>query len=82
MGFMAGADLPALLSDSRALKLPLTFVIGEHDEWVPERPLRQVIEQSFPAAEVLAWPGGRLLHDAAPQAAAALVLERLARCPA
>ena len=82
INFMAAADLEALQVDGRALKMPLTFVIGTQDAWVPERPLRQLIAAAFPAAEVLAWPGGHLLHEADPTRAAALVLERLARCAA
>jgi len=82
MNFMAAADLEPLQADGRALKMPLTFVLGTQDAWVPERPLRQVIAAAFPAAEVLAWPGGHLLHETDPARAAALVLERLARCAA
>ena len=82
MNFMAVADLEALQVDGRALALALTFVLGTHDAWVPEGPLRKVIAAAFPAAEVLAWPGGHLLHEAEPARAAALVLERLARCQA
>ena len=82
MGFMAAADLPALLDTGHCLQLPLTFVIGEQDPWVPQKPLRRVIADSFPQAELLAWPGGHLLHEAAPERAAALVLERLQRAVA
>jgi len=79
MGFMAAADLPSLLDTGHCLAMPLTFVVGEQDEWVPKRPLLRVIATSFPAAEVLPWPGGHLLHEATPDRAAALVLERLER---
>jgi magnesium chelatase accessory protein len=79
MGFMAGADLPAMLRDAPRLAIPITFVLGAGDPWVPERPLRRVIAQAFPQAELLVWPGGHLLHETEPARAAALILATLER---
>lgn len=82
MGFMAGADLPALLDAASLLAIPTTFVLGAQDPWVPERPLRAVIARRFPAAKVLRWEGGHLLHEAEPARAAALLREALAQAAA
>ncbi|MDK0536487.1 hypothetical protein P6P38_14590, partial [Clostridium perfringens] len=42
MGFMAAADLPALLPACAALRCPAAFVIGAQDHWVPGAALRPV----------------------------------------
>jgi magnesium chelatase accessory protein len=52
-------------------------VLGSSDAWVPERPLRAVIARAFPAAEVLTWPGGHLLHEERGDEAATLILDTL-----
>jgi magnesium chelatase accessory protein len=77
MGFMAAADLPALLSEGERLPCPPTFVLGASDAWVPERPLRAVIERAFPGAKMLTWPGGHLLHEERGGEATALILDTL-----
>ena len=77
MGFMAAADLPALLGEGARLPCRPTFVLGTSDAWVPERPLRAVIERAYPAAEVQCWPGGHLLHEEQGEKAAALILDTL-----
>jgi magnesium chelatase accessory protein len=82
MGFMAGADLPGLLDAARGLAIPTTFVLGAQDPWVPQRPLRAVIARRFPAATVLCWEGGHLLHEAEPAGAAALLRETLSQVAA
>jgi magnesium chelatase accessory protein len=82
MGFMAGADLPGLLDAASGLAVPATFVLGAQDPWVPERPLRAVIARRFPAATILRWEGGHLIHEEAPARAAALLREVLARAVA
>jgi magnesium chelatase accessory protein len=73
MGFMAAADLPGLLDEAKSLTVPMTFVIGSYDHWIPERPLRAVIERAFPAATVIGWEGGHLLHEVRHVEAAALL---------
>ncbi|MFM8677635.1 MAG: alpha/beta fold hydrolase, partial [Burkholderiaceae bacterium] len=64
--FMAGADLPSLLTRSHALTLPTSFLLGAQDAWVKELPLKNVIRSSFPTADVTTWPGGHLLHEERP----------------
>jgi pimeloyl-ACP methyl ester carboxylesterase len=63
MGFMAAADLPRLVEEARTLTIPTTFVIGSHDYWIPERPLRDVIARAFPSATTIRWEGGHLMHE-------------------
>jgi len=81
MGFMAAADLPALLGAGARLPCQPSFVLGALDAWVPERPLRAVIERAFPAGEVQSWPGGHLLHEERGDEAAALILDTLRGMP-
>jgi len=78
LGFMAAADLPALIKAGPTLKTPPTFVLGTRDAWVPEAPLSAAIARGFPQATVHRWPGGHLLHEEMPGDAAALVRQRLA----
>lgn len=78
MGFMAAADLDALLVEARALAPQCHFVLGEQDAWVPATALRRVITRALPGAGTEAWAGGHLLHEVEPERAAALVLQRLA----
>ena len=80
MGFMAAADLPALLPACAALPCPAAFVIGRQDHWVPGAALRAVLARYFAGAEIEDWPGGHLLHEVDPARATARVLEALARC--
>jgi len=79
MGFMAAADLPALLSEGARLPCPVTFVLGSVDTWVPENALRPLIARAYPQADVQRWAGGHLLHEAQPAQAAALLLAVLER---
>ena len=67
MGFMAGADLPSVLSRGTRLTVPIHFLVGADDAWVREGPLRRVIQDSFPAASTTVWPGGHLLHEERPE---------------
>jgi magnesium chelatase accessory protein len=79
MGFMAAADLPALLEETRGRPdIKATLVLGTQDYWVPEQPLRRIIESSFPDARIMRWDGGHLLHEAQPDRAAQLISEVLA----
>jgi magnesium chelatase accessory protein len=77
MGFMAVADLPALMHSGSKLNLPCTFVYGQQDAWIPEKSSRAAIASAFPGSTALSWPGGHLMHEADPAKAAALVLEVL-----
>ncbi len=67
MGFMAGADLPAMLERSKRLTIPTAFLLGKTDPWVKEEPLQKVIATSFPKASVTVWPGGHVLHETEPK---------------
>ena len=67
MGFMAGADLPAMLERSKRLTIPTAFLLGKADPWVQEEPLQKVIATSYPKASVTVWPGGHVLHEAEPK---------------
>lgn len=82
MGLMAAADLPMLIQSARALEVPLTFVVGTDDPWVPPGPLRALIARAFPYAEVIEASGGHVLHEADPGRAARWILERLERARA
>ena len=79
MGFMAAADLPALLSQGANLPCALHFVIGTRDSWVPEATLAPVIASAFPKAVVERWVGGHLLHEEQPAKAASLLIGVLER---
>lgn len=79
MGFMAAADLDALMAAAEPLGRRCHFVIGERDAWVPAAALHRVIGRSLPDAGVEAWSGGHLLHEVEPARAAATVLDHLAR---
>jgi magnesium chelatase accessory protein len=73
LAFMAAADLPALTAEGPRLASPLTFVVGEDDDWVPPRRLDPVIARAFPQATVLRRRGGHLMHEAEPAWAAGLI---------
>lgn len=77
MGFMAAADLPALLHDCSALPCKAAFVLGQRDRWVSEAALRRVLAQHLPQADVQGWPAGHLLHEEQADAAAAWLLQQL-----
>ena len=77
VGFMAGADLPALNVDCARLASPVAMVLGQQDKWIPERLLRPVIARHLPQADVQVWPGGHLVHEEEPARAAARVLALL-----
>jgi len=79
MGLMAAADLPAIQLQGSTLGQAMTFVVGAGDEWVPERPLRAVIESPFPLATVERWEGGHPLHEEDPDRAAAFMRAWLAQ---
>lgn len=78
MGFMAAADLDALMAAARPLGPRCHFVLGERDAWVPPAALRRVIGRALPQAGIETWAGGHLLHEVEPARAATLVLEHLA----
>jgi magnesium chelatase accessory protein len=74
MGFMAAADLPALLKEGERLPSAAHFIVGTRDAWVPEASLRPVLAQHFPQALVERWAGGHVLHEEMPHKAASLLI--------
>jgi magnesium chelatase accessory protein len=74
MGFMAAADLPALLAEGARLPGTPHFIVGTRDAWVPEASLRPVIEKHFPQAKVERWVGGHVLHEEMPAKSASLLI--------
>lgn len=79
VSFMAAADLPALHADCARLAAPVAFVLGAGDRWIPEKALRPVLARYLPRAEVQVWTGGHLVHEEAPDRAAAFVAGKLAQ---
>jgi len=79
---MAAADLPVLLVEAKSLDVPMTFVVGSYDHWIPERSLRAVIARAFPSATVIRWEGGHLVHEVRHAEAAALLRQVLERAGA
>lgn len=64
MTFMAGTDIPSLLSQCKEIKSNLTFILTEDDGWIPAKALRQVINQHFSQAKIIEIKGGHLFHEA------------------
>lgn len=81
LGFMAAADLPALLRECGAPRFTTAFVLGQQDRWVPEKDLRSVLAKHLPQAQVQAFAAGHLLHEEQAPAAAAWLLQQLAPAP-
>lgn len=77
MSFMAAADLPSLLPCCGRLPCAAHFVLGDNDQWIPEGPLRAVLDAHLASAVVQRWPGGHLVHEESPQRAAQRVLDLL-----
>ena len=77
MGFVAAADLQALLAQVSPLSARCRWVLGAQDAWIPEPALRRVINSAMPAAQCETWQGGHLLHEVEPERAARLVLQQL-----
>jgi magnesium chelatase accessory protein len=73
MGLMAGADLVSILERGPEISLPMTFVLGSNDQWVPAGQLRRILGKYLPQARLLEWEGGHLLHEAEPRRAAELI---------
>lgn len=77
VGFMAAADLPALLAAAGTAQIPAGFVLGERDAWVPTPALLPVIRQHLPRARVQRWDAGHLLHEEWPDDAVRWLLGEL-----
>ncbi len=82
MGLMAAADLPRLLPEIESLASRPYFVLGQQDSWIPRTQIEAVLGRFALNAEVAHWPGGHLLHEAAPDRCAQMLLECMARASA
>ncbi len=80
MGFMAAADLPALLPACARAALT-TAALRDRRAATPGCPrhaLRRVAARALPARQVERWEGGHLLHEAEPERAARRIATILA----
>jgi len=78
MNFMAAADIQKVLAEANLYRGKLICVLGKQDAWIPAKPLEKIISDYFPAAEVLKWEGGHIMHELEPSKVAKLILEGLA----
>jgi magnesium chelatase accessory protein len=78
MNFMAAADIQKVLAEANLYRGKLICVLGKQDAWIPVKPLEKIIGDYFPAAEVLKWEGGHIMHELEPSKVAKLILEGLA----
>jgi magnesium chelatase accessory protein len=78
MNFMAAADIEKVLSEANLYQGKLICVLGNQDAWIPVKPLEKIIQDHFPAVEVLKWEGGHIMHELEPSRVAKLILEGLA----
>lgn len=77
MRFMAGADLPRLIEQSKTIRCDLSFLIGGQDPWVKPGPLTEIIRKHYPQAHLTTWPGGHILHEESPKEVLRFIQERL-----
>ena len=78
MNFMAAADIQKVLAEANLYRGKLICVLGNQDAWIPAKPLEKIIGDYFPAAEVLKWEGGHIMHELEPSRVAKLILDGLA----
>lgn len=78
MNFMAAADIQKVLAEANLYRGKLICILGKQDAWIPAKPLEKIIGDYFPAAEVLKWEGGHIMHELEPSKVAKLILEGLA----
>lgn len=78
MNFMAAADIQKVLAEANLYQGKLICVLGNQDAWIPVKPLEKIIQDHFPAVEVLKWEGGHIMHELEPSRVAKLILEGLA----
>jgi len=78
MNFIAAADIQKVLAEANLYRGKLICVLGKQDAWIPAKPLEKIIGDYFPAAEVLKWEGGHIMHELEPSKVAKLILEGLA----
>jgi magnesium chelatase accessory protein len=74
---MSRWDLPALLRDATALRVPFDALAGGRDTWVPLAPLRETVAR-IPGATFRVVPhAGHLIPDEAPDLAIEAIRDRL-----
>jgi magnesium chelatase accessory protein len=78
MNFMAAADIQKVLFEADLYQGKLICVLGNQDAWIPAKPLEKIIQDYFPAAEIMKWEGGHIMHELEPNKVAQLILTGLA----
>ena len=78
MNFMAAADIQKVLVEADLYQGKLICVLGNQDAWIPIKPLEKIIQDYFPAAEIMKWEGGHIMHELEPSKVAQLILAGLA----
>jgi magnesium chelatase accessory protein len=77
MNFMAAADIKKVLVEADLYQGKLICVLGNQDAWIPAKPLEKIIQDYFPAAEIVKWEGGHIMHELEPNKVAQLILAGL-----
>lgn len=77
MSFMAGTDIPSLLSQCKKITSQLVFIVSEDDGWIPIKPLCKVINESFLNPQIIEVTGGHLFHEVQEQLALELIQNAL-----
>ena len=77
MNFMAAADIQKVLVEADLYQGKLICVLGNQDAWIPVKPLEKIIQDYFPAAEIVKWEGGHIMHELEPNRVAQLILTGL-----
>jgi magnesium chelatase accessory protein len=77
MNFMAAADIQKVLLEADLYQGKLICVLGNQDAWIPVKPLERIIGEYFPAAEIIKWEGGHIMHELEPNKVAKLILTGL-----
>ena len=77
MNFMAAADIHKVLVEANLYRGKLICVLGNQDAWIPVKPLEKIILDYFPAAEIVKWEGGHIMHELEPNKVAQLILAGL-----
>lgn len=77
MSFMAGADIPSLLSQCKKISSRLTFIVTEDDGWIPINQLREVIRKDFVNPRIIEIKGGHLFHEESEKLALEFIMSAL-----
>lgn len=63
MSFMAGTDIPHLLSQCKSISSRLIFVVTEDDGWIPMNTLCGALEKNFTNPQIIKIRGGHIFHE-------------------